>query len=466
MYLPVAGAVGVVACSSAPTSGPGTVEAVGTIAQAASGSPEFYTPGPSDGAQQQISSLTSSGQKSNAALIEAMIDTPQAVWFTGGTPKDVQDGVHKVVERATNQGTPVLVAYNIPFRDCSQYSAGGAADTASYEAWIDAFASGIGQGTAVVVLEPDSLGIIPYNTTIYGAAEWCQPDLTGTGLTPPQANGARYVQINYAVDSLKAHAPNAQVYLDATHSSWLGVSEAAYRLVQAGVARTQGFFQNVSNYNTTHDSVIFGNWVSQTIAGATNPNHQGWAWQPAGPGGSYVFEYTWFPSQYDPATNYTKVNYSDGFVAGVTGTINSATGNVAATAHFVIDTSRNGQGPLDATKYGLAPYNQSSSVVAGLTSGQWCNPPGAGVGLRPTSNTGVALLDAYLWVKTPGQSDGSCDIAGGARAWDYSAYNPWGVTGAAENTFDPLWGGVDPAAGVWFPAQALQLAQNASPPLF
>ena len=70
-----------------------------------------------------------------------------------------------------------------------------------------------------------------------------------------------------------------------------------------------------------------------------------------------------------------------------------------------------------------------------------------------------------MWVKTPGQSDGSCDIAGGARGWDYSQYDPWGITGDAQNHFDPLWGAVDPAAGAWFPAQALQLAQNASPPL-
>jgi endoglucanase len=85
--------------------------------------------------------------------------------------------------------------------------------------------------------------------------------------------------------------------------------------------------------------------------------------------------------------------------------------------------------------------------------------------LRPTANTGVALLDAYLWVKIPGESDGSCDIAGGARGWDYTQYNPWSLTGAAQLHFDPLWGLVDPAAGDWFPQQAVQLAQLASPPL-
>jgi len=132
----------------------------------------------------------------------------------------------------------------------------------------------------------------------------------------------------------------------------------------------------------------------------------------------------------------------------------------------VIDTSRNGRGVLDTAPYGAAPYHQPASVLSALAAGSWCNPFGAGLGLRPTASTGVALLDAELWLKVPGQSDGSCDIGGGARAWDYSQYNPWGLSGDAQNHFDPLWGEVDPAAGKWFGDQALQLAQNANPSLF
>jgi hypothetical protein len=33
-----------------------------------------------------------------------------------------------------------------------------------------------------------------------------------------------------------------------------------------------------------------------------------------------------------------------------------------------------------------------------------------------------------------------------------------GLTGDAQNHFDPLWGMVDPGPGEWFPAQALKLA--------
>jgi endoglucanase len=171
------------------------------------------------------------------------------------------------------------------------------------------------------------------------------------------------------------------------------------------------------------------------------------------------------PGQYDPATNYSTVNYTPDFEAGITAGIAGLMGGASAQVHFVVDTSRNGTGTLNTAPYPAAPYNQPASVIAGLTSGEWCNPFGAGLGLRPTANTGTPLLDADLWVKIPGQSDGSCDIAGGARAWDYSQYSPWALTGDAQNHFDPLWGEVDPAASAWFGDQALQLARKATPSL-
>ena len=126
---------------------------------------------------------------------------------------------------------------------------------------------------------------------------------------------------------------------------------------------------------------------------------------------------------------------------------------------------RNGDGPNNMQAFAAAPYNQPASVISTLASGNWCNPPGAGLGLRPTANTGVPLLDAYLWVKIPGESDGQCDAAGGVRAWDYTAYTQpgWPTTAAQQALFDPLWGLNDPSAGSWFSQQALQLAQDANP---
>jgi endoglucanase len=116
--------------------------------------------------------------------------------------------------------------------------------------------------------------------------------------------------------------------------------------------------------------------------------------------------------------------------------------------------------PVEGVDLRIRPGDRERPGGGTLAAGNWCNPPGSGLGLRPTANTGAPLLDAYLWVKTPGQSDGQCDSAAGVRAWDYSDYSQpgWPATAAARALFDPLGGIDDPAAGAWFSQQALQLA--------
>jgi endoglucanase len=431
-----------------------------------SGADRFFVPPPDPGAVKQVTQLLKARDFGNALRLTAMVTTPQAVWLTHGTPTEVEKSVKKTMKQAHAQKrVPVLVAYNLPFRDCAQYSAGGALDSAAYQAWIDGLASGIGDDKAVVILEPDGLGIIPYYTPLFGGMEWCQPTVAGPDGSPIPAPGAspeaRFAQLQYAAAALRSKAPNAKVYLDATHPSWLGVGEAANRLNRAsrdpvtGEQLTHGFFVNVSNFQTTEQAIQFGTWISMCTAFATNPEEGGWR----------LGNFGWCAGQYNPATGFT-VDYSPEYAATVTAQIQGLMGSAVASLPFVIDTSRNGRGPMDASAYAAAPYNQPASVIGALNAGSWCNPRGAGLGRRPTSTTGVALVDAYLWIKTPGQSDGSCDIAGGVRAWDYGAYNPWGVSGDAANHFDPLWGMVDPQAGAWFPQQALELAQRAVPPLF
>jgi len=66
----------------------------------------------------------------------------------------------------------------------------------------------------------------------------------------------------------------------------------------------------------------------------------------------------------------------------------------------VIDTSRNGRGPY-----------------TGPDAPQWCNPPGRALGPAPRLNPGPAGIDAYLWIKDPGASDGAC--RGGPPAGQY-----------------------------------------------
>lgn len=56
--------------------------------------------------------------------------------------------------------------------------------------------------------------------------------------------------------------------------------------------------------------------------------------------------------------------------------------------YYVVDTSRNGSGP-----YG----------------NDWCNPPDRALGIPPTTDTQLEYCDAYLWIKVPGESDGTCN---------------------------------------------------------
>jgi endoglucanase len=417
----------------------------------AQGATRFFVPPPDTAAARQVVDLVRHRQLGDALLLTKLLAAGHAVWFTSGTPADVRTSVRRtMLEAAAERAVPVLVAYDIPYRDCAQYSAGGAADAAAYAAWIDGFAQGIGSGRAIVVLEPDSLGIIPWNTDINGVQEWCRP--TVNGVQAPQADPAdRYAELNGAVDRLKQQ-PNVSVYLDGTHSAWLGVGDVADRLVKAGVQRADGFFLNASNFQSNPQLQKYGTWISDCIAFANDAEEGGWR----------LGHYSWCASQYYPASpnDFSTWGLSDAWYA-------SNMGTAVPTTHFVVDTSRNGHGPLDASQYAAAPFDQPASVVSTIAGGNWCNPPGAGAGLRPTSDTGVPLLDAYLWIKVPGESDGQCDAAGAARAWDYGAYSQpgWPTDPAQQALFDPLWGLFDPPAGGWFPQQALQLAQRANPSL-
>ncbi|KZS68654.1 1,4-beta-glucanase [Mycobacterium kansasii] len=82
-------------------------------------------------------------------------------------------------------------------------------------------------------------------------------------------------------------------------------------------------------------------------------------------------------------SNFFSTDEETGYGEAISGMTNGA--------HYVIDTSRNGAGP--------APDSALS----------WCNPGGRALGTPPTTATAGAHADAYLWVKRPGESDGSCN---------------------------------------------------------
>lgn len=418
------------------------------IAQGLDPGTRFFVPKPNPGAKKQISELNASGRKADALLIGDMIETPQAVWFTQGTPRQVRQEVKNTIRQVKRSGkriVPILVAYNLPFRDCSQFSAGGATTVEEYKAWIDAFAAGIGNARAIVILEPDGLGIIPWYDP-YGSAdgsdalEWCQP----AEADPTSAAADRFLMLNYAVDALKAKR-NVAVYLDGTHSAWLGVGDTAERLELAGVERADGFYLNASNYQFTANLVHYGNWISDCIAYATAVNagdffncpNQYWN---GGPLPAKIAELLgeWTGVALSPYGEWSDDTDNEFLnTSGINLRYSNMLGGTPPTTHFVIDTSRNGAGPWEPPA-GVYPDPQD-----------WCNPPGRGLGIRPTADTGHPLLDAYLWIKIPGESDGECTRG----------------LGPAGETVDPEWGLIDPRAGDWFPEMALDLVHNANPPL-
>ncbi|MCX5194315.1 glycoside hydrolase family 6 protein [Streptomyces sp. NBC_00249] len=113
--------------------------------------------------------------------------------------------------------------------------------------------------------------------------------------------------------------------------------------------------------------------------------------------------------------------HADGFALNVSGHQDDAAARAYGARlskavggkHFVLDTGPGGAGPAPGGGQDPAP----------------CNPPGRSLGTPPTDRTGDPLVDAYLWIRTPGTSDGPC--RGG------------------------------PAAGEWWPEHALGLARRA-----
>ncbi|KQV14265.1 MULTISPECIES: glycoside hydrolase family 6 protein [unclassified Kitasatospora] len=379
----------------------------------------FYVDPESDAAEQAVRYLRGH-DFAGAAAMAKLASWPEADWFTDGTPAEVETRARTLARRAARTGTvPVLVAYNVPLRDCSQYSSGGAQSDAEYQAWIAALARGLGKSKAVIVLEPDALANLPSD---------CGPDSDPTGAV----TAGRIADLNYAIDVLEQQ-PNTVVYLDAGNSHWQSVGNAAQRLLQAGVERAQGFSLNVSNFFATGLSDHYGTWVSKCLWYATKGpeaarGHADWCasqyYSPAAPNDGQPGNSV---NADDPATWHWTDQWFEQ---------NAGTAPLNALTHFVVDTSRNGQGSWTPP---TGKYPGDPQI--------WCNPPGRGIGNRPTADTGTPLVDAYLWVKTVGQSDGQCNrnIPGG--------------------TVDPEYGIVDPPAGTWWPEQAMALVRNASPAL-
>lgn len=141
----------------------------------------------------------------------------------------------------------------------------------------------------------------------------------------PANREIRHAEIRGAVELFKEEAPNARIYLDAGHNVWKIADRMSEYLDAAGIDKADGFSLNVSNYQLLSDEINYGKEISDLTGGK----------------------------------------------------------------HYIIDTSRNGNGPA-------GPYD-------------WCNASGRAIGRAPTTDTDNSLIDAFLWIKLPGESDGMCN---------------------------------------------------------
>lgn len=204
-----------------------------------------------DSEGQAIEWVTANSDDSRSSVIRDRIaEQPQARWFATNNPGEIRGEVRSYTSRAVARGkVPVLVAYNMTNRDCGGASAGGADGADGYRTWISNFASGLGSGTSIVVLEPDAL-----------------PHLTDCLSADQQQE--RLDLLTYAGKVIHQANPKARIYYDVGHSKWIDPSEAASRAKRAGAGQYgDGIALNTSNYNSSGNEVAYGKRVLAALGG-------------------------------------------------------------------------------------------------------------------------------------------------------------------------------------------------------
>jgi cellulose 1,4-beta-cellobiosidase len=390
LWFLVAAAMPAIACEPSSQSVPPPATVAGPATSAATPSNPFA------GAQFYVDPAFAAEVESVAtqmpdkgARLRGAAHFPTAIWLN--SIASAQTAGQKLDEAARQQqasGQPVLtvfVLYNLPNRDC-------AAESSSGELSVEQ------NGEARYEKEFVDVAAAAFRAhPSQRIAAILEPDSLAnvvTNLSKPKCAASEAVYrsaIAYAVRALSI--PNVSVYLDAAHAGWLGwdgnrrgaAKVFADVLARAGSgARLRGFSINVSNY----DPLVA---AGGGRAGAGNPCP-------------------------DELTYAQKLAQSLGEV-GVH--------DVA----FIVDTSRNGRADLKAQP------------------GSWCNVRGAGIGERPRAAPAPGI-DAYYWVKPPGESDGTSDPK--APRYDASCSSPDSAPSA-------------PQAGVFFPSYFADLVANANP---
>jgi cellulose 1,4-beta-cellobiosidase len=329
----------------------------------------------------------------DAALLKKVAAFPTAIWLDSirsvGTVKKALDDARAQQKKEGQPVVTVFAVYDLPERDCAAVASSGEFSLAS--GGEKRYQKEFIDRIAAAFKAHPKQRIVAI----------LEPDSLAniaTNLSIPRCAAAEQVyrhSVAYAVKTLAM--PGVSVYLDAAHAGWLGWSKNRERIAKiyaevlaeaGGADKIRGFAVNVSNYDTLT------------------------------PGDLAKLE----PS--DPCTDeltYVKILDASLTEAGITG------------KGFVVDTSRNGRSGI-RTK-----------------SGSWCNVKGAGLGERPQASP-VPLVDAYFWVKPPGDADGSSDPSKPGYDENCGPKAPDAAQGA-------------PRAGAWFGTYFVELAKNANPPL-
>jgi cellulose 1,4-beta-cellobiosidase len=389
----------------------------------------------------------------------AIANQPTAVWMdrisaiagnnsgSTGAWGLVQHLNEAVTQDSANGSSPLvfqLVIYNLPGRDCAALASNGELgpnDLPRYRTeYIDVIAAILRRPEyanlrIVTVIEIDSLPNLVTNVT-------SRP--TGTALCDTMLQNNGYTNgVGYALATLGAIG-NVYNYIDAGHHGWLGWDTnlvPTVNMIRTAATSSGSTVNNVVGFvtNTANTSALSEPYI--TVDGTTRPSR----W----------IDWNQFNDESTYAVAFRNAAVQAGFPSNV---------------GMLIDTSRNGWGgPNRPTgPSNLSDLNariDASRIDRRIHKGNWCNPSGAGIGERPRAAP-AAGIDAYVWIKPPGESDGSsteipndegkgfdrmCDPTYGGNP-----RNNNNSTGALPNA---------PLSGHWFQAQFEELLRNAYPPL-
>ncbi|MFC5926588.1 glycoside hydrolase family 6 protein [Micromonospora vulcania] len=386
-------------------------------------------------------------------------NNPTAVWLdriaaingTTGSSSNGAFGVRDHLDEALRQGAGYIqfVIYNLPGRDCAALASNGELgpnELPRYKSeYIDPIAaiqsdSKYRNLRIINIIEIDSLPNLVTNTS-------GQPG--GTAMCDTvKANGAYVNGVGYALAKLGAIG-NVYNYIDAAHHGWIGwdsnfgptadMLKSAAVASGSTVANVHGFIVNTANYSALREPYVR---ITDSVNGQSVRQSKWIDWN------FYVDELSF-------AQAFRQKLVSVGFDSNI---------------GMLIDTSRNGWGGSARPTGPGATTNVDTYVNGGridrrIHAGNWCNQSGAGLGERPTAAP-EAGIDAYVWVKPPGESDGSSELIENDEGKGFDRMCDPTYTGNARNG-NSLSGALPnaPISGAWFSAQFQELMRNAYPAL-